>query len=205
VKSFCLNPENPDVALLKQAAQIVKDGGLVAFPTETVYGIAVSAENSEAVEWLYKVKNRPLNKPFSYHFGSLQDFFSFAGAGLNMHIRKFVNNFCPGPITIIYNDSVKNKKIGIRIPDNVVAQVFLTSCAVPVFAPSANPSGLPSPAKPSQVIDYFEKKIDALIDAGPCTFGKDSTVVEISENSYTILRQGAVDENNIAKYFQLRK
>ncbi|MBN1521694.1 MAG: threonylcarbamoyl-AMP synthase [Candidatus Aureabacteria bacterium] len=198
---FSVDPKNPDFSLLNEAAEIVKAGGLVAFPTETVYGIAAMADNAEAVEWLSRLKKRPPDKPFSYHFGSLEAFYSFAGKSLPANIRRFVNHFCPGPVTVIYTDHSRDRKIGIRIPDNLVAEIFLTRCADPVFAPSANPASLKSPVTPQEVKNYFEDQIDALIDAGPCTIGKNSTVVELTEKDYSIIRPGALPEEDISEFF----
>ncbi len=120
-------------------------------------------------------------------------------------MREVFQYFCPGPITIIYFDTVRQKKIGVRIPDNPVTEHFLSACAVPVFAPSANPASQKSPTDPSQVREYFEVMLDGLIDAGPCTYGKDSTVVDVSETGFQILRQGAVQEEDIQKFFRVKK
>ena len=198
---FLVDPKNPDFSLLNEAAEIVKAGGLVSFPTETVYGIAALADNAEAVEWLSRLKKRPPDKPFSYHFGSLDDFYRFAGESLPANIRRFVNHFCPGPVTVIYNDQIRGQKVGIRIPDNLVAEIFLTRCGGPVFAPSANPASLKSPTTPQEVRNYFEDQIDALIDAGPCTIGKNSTVVELNEKGYSIIRHGALPKEDISEFF----
>ena len=203
MKVLRVDTGKPDILLLAQAGEIVKKGGLVAFPTETVYGIAASIKSDSAIDWLYGLKKRPREKPFAYQFSSLDDFFSFSGKGVSRFVRDFFLSFLPGPVTVVYFDTVLEQKIGVRIPDHTVTQAFLSHCGGPVFAPSANPSGLPSPADPEKVIEYFENtRLDALIDAGPCRLKQDSTVVEISEPGYSILRHGALGEDKIAEYFQ---
>ncbi|MCK5707696.1 MAG: threonylcarbamoyl-AMP synthase [Candidatus Aureabacteria bacterium] len=199
MKVFYLDAKNPDLATIDKAAKIVREGGLVAFPTETVYGIAVSAKKPETIQKLYELKKRAVDKPYSYHFGSLEQFFLFSG-NINDKLKSFFNHFCPGPITVVYYDDIKKKKLGIRIPNHKTASLFLEKCDCPVFAPSANPSSKKSPTTSQEVISYFENKIDAVLDAGPCDFGKDSTVVETDGNKYKILRHGAVTEAKIKEF-----
>ena len=195
-----VEPENyeKESTKLKKISLIVKNGGLVAFPTETVYGIAVNAENKNAVKKLSAIKKRPKNKPYTYHFGSFEDFLKFEQNGCPKKVLKFIKKIMPAPITIIYYDKNRNKKIGIRIPENKIAGYFLTNCKCPVFAPSANPSGFPSPTSAQDVLNYFgENELDAVIDAGKCKLGKSSTIVEFENEEIKIIRKGCFKEKDI--------
>lgn len=175
---------------LSEAVALIKEGKLVAFPTETVYGLGADATNPEAIERLNRVKGRPPEKPYSLHLASM-DQVSEIVQDLSPLATVLMKRFWPGPLTIIVSYG-KNQTVGLRVPDHPVAQAFLTACAVPVAAPSANRSGQPPPQTAQKVIEYFQEDIDGCIDGGPTTIGRSSTVVAVEEDRVIIHREGAV-------------
>jgi L-threonylcarbamoyladenylate synthase len=204
LKIFSVDYDYPDVSLLREAAGVLLRGGIIAIPTETVYGLAVAAEKADAVERLFELKGRPQNKPFTYLFGSLNDLFRFAGEGMPAKAKDLFSAFCPGPITIIYYDHARKTRIGARVPDHAVAQMFLSECRIPVFATSANPSSKKSAVDAEEIKEYFGDRIDALVDSGKSRLQLDSTVVELTQSGYNILRQGSVMEEEIARFFKAK-
>ena len=198
MKIIKISSPEKDILKIKEAAKLVYEGHLVAFPTETVYGIAANAENPNAVEKLIKIKRRPQNKPFTYHFGSYTDFLKFENGGAPEIVKKIAREILPAPLTIVYYDEKRNKKIGIRIPNHEIACLFLKNCGCPVFAPSANPSGMESPTNTNKILKYFKNdELTAIIDAGTCPIGKSSTVIEIVNEKISVLRKGSYPEKDI--------
>ena len=185
----------PDAAVIAQAAQMLREGGLVAFPTETVYGLAADATNPKAVERLNRVKGRPPEKAYSIHL---------ADAAL---VRQFVDEipplaqqlmqaFWPGPLTIVM-PSKTGGTVGFRFPSHPVAQAFLRACDRAVVAPSANRSGSPPPTDGQEVLTALEGQFDCLLDAGPTPMGRESTVVQVVGNRLELLREGALAPETI--------
>jgi L-threonylcarbamoyladenylate synthase len=184
---------------LNEVADILRDGGIVVFPTETVYGIGANAFNEESVKRIYEVKNRPDEKPLSIMVSKIEEIEKYAVIQNEME-RKIINNFMPGPITVIlkkktgmfdYVSSGKNT-IGIRIPDNKIALKMLDRLQLPIVAPSANISGMPSGVELEQILKDFDGKIEAGINGGKATIGEGSTIVEIINDEPVILRQGKI-------------
>jgi len=184
-----LNPAKPDLDQIRQASLALSQGKLVVFPTETVYGIAACESKKEAVQKLYALKNRPLNKPFSYHIGD-------AGALEKLGVRpsstfRFLRKkFWPGPVTfIVWND--REEKIGIRFPQNEIAIRLISQCSDLLVATSANMSGETSAKTADEVVELFSDKVDIILDGGRTTGAEDSTVLDLTISPPRILRRGA--------------
>ena len=185
----------PDPAALAQAAQLLRGGGLVAFPTETVYGLGADATNPKAIERLNAVKGRAPDKPYSLHLYSVEQVRAFV-AVIPPAAAKLIDRFWPGPLTIVM-PSNNGSTIGFRLPDHPIAQAFLKACGVPVAAPSANRSGSPPPTDAKEVLTALDGSFDCLLDGGPTPLGRESTVVEIVDGRVEVRREGAIAKEEI--------
>ncbi len=189
----------------KGAADIIRNGGLVAVPTETVYGLAGSGLNEKAVSMIYEVKGRPTLKPLSLmvHGSEAMDALCLS---VPEQARTLAARFWPGPLTIVLNAKPEipsivlagGSTVGLRCPDHPLTLELLRDCGLPLAAPSANPSGEESPKDAGKVLEYFDGKIDAVIDGGRCGLGRESTIISMSQTPYRILRQGALPAEDIA-------
>jgi tRNA threonylcarbamoyl adenosine modification protein (Sua5/YciO/YrdC/YwlC family) len=187
---FKLNPKKPDVKKIKKAASVLKKGGIVAFPTETVYGLAASSRNSQAIDKLYKIKRRPKNKPFPIQVDQLKSLKDFK-VELSKDAKVLIDKYWPGPLTLVLN-SKNDEKIGFRIPQNKISQKLLKETAIPLCVPSANFSG-ENPAKSAKdVIINFDGIIEIIIDGGRCKKAIESTVVDLTATPYKVLREAAI-------------
>ena len=189
---------------IQKAAEIIRNGGLVAVPTETVYGLAGNGLDVTAVEKIYEVKGRPMVKPLSLMVpdaGAIGDYC----ADVPPAAYALAEKFWPGPLTIVLKSKRREPEIvraggdtiGLRCPDHPLTLSLLRSAGVPLAAPSANPSGFPSPKTAGEVLRYFDGRIDAVLDGGPCGLGRESTILDMSETPYRVLRQGALAEDEI--------
>ena len=191
---------------ISRAAEIISSGGLVAVPTETVYGLAGNGLNEEAVKEIYSVKGRPEVKALSLMVPGKEAMKQYCenvpGAACAL-----AEKFWPGPLTIILEsrDCVPEivraggSTVGLRCPDHDLTLELLKSCALPLAAPSANPSGEPSPKNAKKVLEYFDGKIGAVLDGGECGIGTESTIIDMSQRPYRILRKGALSEKEISR------
>lgn len=194
-----LVPEADQASEICRAAQILASGGLVSFPTETVYGLGADVENDDALARVFSVKGRPACHPLIVHVA--------APAMLERYARdipeaawRLAECFCPGPLTLI----LKRKKgvsglvtggqdtIGLRIPSHPLAQSLLTAFGRGIAAPSANRFGRVSPTRAAHVIQEFGDRIDSVLDGGPCAIGLESTIVDLSGQRPRLLRPGAI-------------
>ena len=179
-------PKAPDI---KKAAGILQKGGIVALPTETVYGLAVNATDNNALKRLYSIKKRPDNKPFTIQIADraqLASYIDEVPAGL----KKIVDRFWPGPLTIITNG--KSGKIGLRIPDNKVTLAVINEVKLPLAVTSANISGEKAVGSAKEVADIFDESIDLIVDDGNIAGGVESTVLDCTVSPFKILRKGAI-------------
>lgn len=185
-----------DIAL---AGEIIARGGLVAFPTETVYGLGANALNPDAVKKIFQAKGRPGDNPLIVHIAKKEDIVPLVKK-VTEKARALMDAFFPAPLTIILPKSDLIDKcvsggldtVAVRMPENETARRLIEASGCPIAAPSANTSGLPSPTKAEYVIDDMNGKIDAIIDGGDCKFGVESTVITLAGDTPTILRPGAV-------------
>ncbi len=184
-----------DPVALNEAAKILRSGGLVAFPTETVYGLGADATNPKAIERLNHVKGRPPEKPYSLHLHSAEQMRPFVDS-IPAIAAKLIERFWPGPLTVVM-PSKSGQTVGFRLPNHPIAHAFLKACDVPVAAPSANRAGLPPPTDAKEVLAALGATFDCLLDGGPTTLGRESTVVEIVNGRVEIRREGAVSKEAI--------
>ena len=187
----------PSKKIIARAAKILRSGGLVAFPTETVYGLGANLLNKKGIARLYRVKRRPRGKPFTVHIENTL-VIKTLGCKITKAAKTLADKYWPGPLTIILN--CKNgKKIGFRMPDNKVALKLIKEAGVPVAAPSANISGEAPPTSAEDVLKQLAGSIDILLDAGPTEIGVESTVIDMTVTPPRILREGAISENELLK------
>ncbi len=194
-----IDDRNIDNDLIGQAADIIKRGGIVAFPTETVYGLGANGLNEEAVKNIYRAKGRPSDNPLILHISNIEE--------LDPLVREIpdlayacMERFWPGPLTIIFKKSqliphiitAGLDTVAIRMPDHRIASKLISLSGVPIAAPSANLSGRPSPTKGIHVIEDMVGKIDMIIDGGDTGLGLESTVLDLSTDRSTILRPGGI-------------
>lgn len=187
---------------------IMRVGGLVAVPTETVYGLAGNGLDEKAVAEIYEVKGRPEVKPLSL---MVHDAASMERYCENVPPQAYTlaKKFWPGPLTIVMKAKpcvpeivrAGGETVGLRCPDHPLTLELLEKSGVPFAAPSANPSGEPSPKNADSVLKYFDGKIDAVLDGGECGIGCESTLIDLSRTPYRILRQGALPADEIADAF----
>ena len=188
-----------------EAAEIIKTGGLVAVPTETVYGLAGNGLDEEAVKQIYEVKGRPQVKPLSLMVPGAEAMDRYC-EDVPQGARLLAERFWPGPLTIVLKakDFIPSivlaggDTVGLRCPDHPMTLELLKKAGVPFAAPSANPPGEESPKTAQKVWDYFSGKIEGIIDGGECGIGRESTIISMAQKPYRILRQGALAEKEIA-------
>jgi len=197
-RSFQVPPFGFDPALLEEPARILRAGGLVAFPTETVYGLGASAENPDAVARLKKLKQRPEDKPFSYHLASLGQVSEIAGE-LSPMARALVDRYCPGPLTLVLpgEKGSRTSTVGIRVPAGEIAQKLIELVGSPLYVPSANPSGEAPALRAEDVVGYFGDDVDAVVDGGTVLLKQASTVVRVDGGHYEVLREGIITREMI--------
>jgi L-threonylcarbamoyladenylate synthase len=191
-------------AEVRRAAQLLRAGGLVAFPTETVYGLGADASSEKAVARLYQVKRRPADHPVIVHFASAQAAFDWAGE-IPDAARALAKKFWPGPLTLILKRSPKARDfvtggqptVGLRVPSHPVAQQLLNEFGGAVAAPSANRFGEVSPTTAAHVRADLGKDVDLVLEGGPSEVGIESTIVDLSGGTAALLRPGAITRAQI--------
>ena len=194
-----VDPENPDEEVISQGAEIIRAGGLVAFPTETVYGLGANGLSGEACRRIYAAKGRPSDNPLILHIAGEEGLTSLVRE-VPEAARKLMEAFWPGPLTIIFpkSDMVPPEVTGglstvaVRFPAGKTAAALIKKSGVPIAAPSANSSGKPSPTRASHVEFDLGGKIDMIIDGGPAEVGLESTIADATAEPVALLRPGAV-------------
>jgi len=203
-KVLKIDPHSPDESAIEFAATLLRDGGLVAFPTETVYGIGANFLDKKAIERLYEIKKRPLDKPFTIHISTI-DMIGRMGCEISPLADHLIKKFWPGPLTIVLKRTDPrprrsgNGTLAFRMPRNTVAKDLISKSGVPLAVPSANISGEKSPTEAAEVLDRLDGKIDLILDSGKTEFGRESTIIDASTPSYRILRKGAIPETEITE------
>lgn len=198
--------QNYDINKIREAAEEIRNGNLVLFPTETVYGIGANALDSNAVSNIFKAKGRASDNPLIVHICNLNMLKQLVQEVNEIEI-KLINNFWPGPLTIIFNKkecvpysvTAGLETVGIRFPSNKVAQELIKLSNLPIAAPSANVSGKPSGTKIEDIINELDGKIEYILDAGMTDIGVESTVIRIIDNKVHILRPGKITKEDIEK------
>ena len=189
---------------IAQAAEVIKSDGLVAVPTETVYGLAANGLSERAVEKLYEAKGRPETKPISLFVADMKDAEHFCRE-IPEEAYALGEKFWPGPLTMVLKrrenvpdiTAAGGNTVGVRCPDNVLTLELLRLSGVPLTGTSANISGMPNANSIDEVMAYFDGKIDCAIDGGKCTGGVPSTVVDMTGPEVKILRRGAISSEDI--------
>ncbi len=193
-----------DNELIQHAAEIIKRGGIVAFPTETVYGLGADAFNPLAVARIFEVKRRPYFDPLIVHVAHPADVKKLVKE-IPSHAKKLIERFWPGPLTVVL---LKNENfpdivtaglptVAIRMPDHPMALSLIKECRCPIAAPSANPFGYLSPTTAEHVREQLGDQVDLILDGGPCPVGVESTIVSFSEERPWLLRPGGVSLEEI--------
>ena len=198
-KVILLEENNLEEELINQAGEILQKGGLVAFPTETVYGLGADATNPEAVKKIFEAKGRPQDNPLIIHVASFDNLEEYV-TEISILAKKIMNKFWPGPLTIILNKSDKIpaitsaglNSVGVRMPSNIIARKLIAAAGVPIAAPSANISGRPSPTEVQRCIEDLMGKVDCILGGGKCEVGLESTIIDCSVDPPCILRPGAI-------------
>ena len=198
-KIIRVDRNNPEIELIDLAAKVIREGGLVAFPTETVYGIGANSFNEEAIKKIFIAKGRPQDNPLIVHIAELEQIYDLVKE-VPQKAKTLMKKFWPGPLTLIFKKSQKvpyvntagMDTVAIRMPSNTIAHLLIKRAEVPISAPSANVSGKPSPTDASHVIEDLYGKVDVIIDGGKCDVGVESTVLDLTEKVPVILRPGAV-------------
>jgi L-threonylcarbamoyladenylate synthase len=195
-----VDPTAPDPELIARAAECLRAGGLVAFPTETVYGLGAHALDRRAVQRVFAAKERPANDPLIVHVAAIDDI-----APLVVEIppaaRDLAVRFWPGPLTIVLRRSERVPDevtagldtVAIRVPSHPIAQGLLQCARLPIAAPSANRFSRPSPTRAAHVLADLGGRIDMIVDGGPTSVGLESTVIDLASQPPTVLRPGVID------------
>jgi L-threonylcarbamoyladenylate synthase len=188
-------------AAIARAAERLRAGGLVAFPTETVYGLGVHALDAAAVRRLFAAKGRPAEDPLIVHVASLDHVATIAADDVDFGLlRRLAARFWPGPLTVVLPKSARIppevtaglQTVGVRVPAHPVAHALLEAARIPIAAPSANLFSRPSPTRAQHVLDDLRGRIDMVIDAGATDVGVESTVLDLTSSPPIVLRPGAV-------------
>lgn len=201
MKTKILTTDKKDI---ETAARIIRRGGLVAFPTETVYGLGANALDEDAVAKLYEAKGRPSDNPMIVHISRASEIGQLTRM-LSPEIVALIENFWPGSLTMVVKkkEAVPDRTTGgldtvaVRMPDSRAALELISTSGCPIAAPSANLSGSPSPTRADDVIADMDGRIDAIIKGDDCRVGIESTVVDMTAKTPTILRPGIITAENI--------
>lgn len=194
-----LDTELPQQETIELAASIIQNGGLVAFPTETVYGLGADAMNESAVRKLFKAKGRPADNPLIVHIGS-RGMLDLVAGDITARAHQLIDCFWPGPLTLVLTRrpevapavSAGLSTVAVRMPENKIALELIKSSRTPIAAPSANASGRPSPTTAAHVLEDLDGRIDLILDGGSSSVGIESTVLDVTTDPPLILRPGAI-------------
>ena len=189
---------------ISEAAEILKGGGLVAFPTETVYGLGGNGLDKEAAKKIYAAKGRPSDNPLILHVSSIEEVYPLVKA-LPEKAKKLMEAFWPGSLTLVLpkSDIVPKESTGgletvaLRSPENALTLDLIRACGFPIAGPSANLSGRPSPTEASHVFEDLGGRIEGILEDGAVGIGVESTIVDLSENCPTLLRPGAITPEDL--------
>jgi len=207
-KILKIDSDNPEIEKIKRAAEVIRCGGTVAFPTETVYGLGANALDEQAIDKIFKAKGRPQDNPLIVHISEISQLDELVES-IPEKAFLLMEKFWPGPLTLIFNRSSKVpdkitgglSTVAIRMPNHAIALQLIKYSNLPIAAPSANISGKPSPTESSHVIEDLFGKIDIVIDGGSTGVGLESTVLDVSSEIPVILRPGGVTFEQLLTIF----
>lgn len=201
-----LDKENIDESIFEIPTHVLKSGGLVAFPTETVYGLGANAFDECAIKNIFKAKGRPSDNPLIVHIWNVSQLDELV-LEISESAKLLIDEFWPGPLTLLFKKSEKVPyvtsggldTVAIRMPDNEIALKLLRSVNIPIAAPSANTSGRPSPTNSEHVLEDLDGKVDIVIDGGVTGVGLESTVLDLTCQMPMILRPGGVTQEDLTR------
>ncbi len=191
-----INPALPEPEKILEAARIIRQGGLVVFPTETVYGIAADSNNPQAMQRLNDVKKRTENKPYSILIaqrGIIDNYTSYT----HPNLYKLIDKYWPGPLTVILPAKQEGETIGIRMPDHTVALRLVEESGCTIAAPSANLEGKKAPTNCHEALADLNGKVDLALDGGAVDFGISSTIVDFTKDKPTVIRDGVITQPDV--------
>ena len=199
-----ISPLEIDVEAISKAASIIREGGLVVFPTETVYGLGGNGLNSDAAKKIYAAKGRPSDNPLIIHISTPEEAEKYCYT--NEYYYKLAKAFMPGPLTVILpkRDIIPLSVTGgldtvaVRCPSHPIARALIKEAGLPIAAPSANISGRPSPTCARFVIEDMDGRVDMIIDGGECDIGLESTIVKLEDGKAILLRPGAITSDALS-------
>ena len=194
-----IDVNKPDKDLIAVFASMLASGKTVIFPTETVYGLGANALDEEATAKIYQAKGRPSDNPLLVHVADKEDVYDLV-ENIDNRAKLLMDRFWPGPLTIVFKkkDIIPDRTSGgldtvaIRMPSDQVARDLIRQAGVPIAAPSANISGRPSPTKPEHIIRDMDGRVDGILVGGPCNYGVESTIVDLSGDVAMVLRPGSI-------------
>ena len=197
IKEIGIN--KPDQDLISLFANMLADGKTVIFPTETVYGLGANALDEDAATKIYQAKGRPSDNPLLVHVADKEDVYDLV-ENVDDRAKLLMDKFWPGPLTIVFKKKaiIPDRTSGgldtvaIRMPSDQVARDLIRQAGVPIAAPSANISGRPSPTKPEHIIIDMDGRVDGILVGGPCDYGVESTIIDLSEDLAMVLRPGSI-------------
>lgn len=200
-KTVIIDEKNIDADIMREAGSIIKNGGLVAFPTETVYGLGGDALNPDSSKKIYAAKGRPSDNPLIVHIANWDSLYKIVKE-IPEDAKKLSDAFWPGPLTMIFkkSDVVPYETTGgldtvaVRMPSHPVALSFIEAAGGYIAAPSANISGRPSPTEARYVVEDMDGRIEMILDGGACEVGLESTIVDLTDDHPVILRPGYVTQ-----------
>ncbi|MFQ5681237.1 MAG: L-threonylcarbamoyladenylate synthase [Candidatus Omnitrophota bacterium] len=195
-KLIKVNRFHPEPDKIEQAAAILRNGGLVAFPTDTVYGLGALRENKDALQRLYEVKQRPQDKPFVLQFADAQAAGDFV-RDAPPFVWRMMQRFWPGALTIVLRPPQAASNVGLRIPGHNIALALLAAACGPLAVSSANISSRPSPLDAQDALQDLSGKIEMVVDGGETDLGLESTVVDVTMQPIRILRRGAIEDSEL--------
>jgi L-threonylcarbamoyladenylate synthase len=210
-KILKINPQHPDISLIAEAVNILEGGGVVAYPTETFYGLAADCRNENALEKIFLIKGRDIKNPLSVIIGDLGDLKDIVQE-IPQYALLLIDKFWPGALTLVFTASQNvsprlmagTGKIGVRISSHPIATALAKALRHPVTATSANPSGAGECTSAHDVIECLGDRIDAVIDGGRVPGGKGSTIIDTTANPPVILREGAISNSLILNVLEYR-
>ena len=199
-----LDPQSPDEEAIERAASIIRGGGLVAFPTETVYGLGADAMSEAAVKKIFAAKGRPADNPIIVHVCG-GEMLNTVSARVSAKAQLLAGRFWPGPLSLVLERNPKVSSlvsaglntVAVRMPRSKIALELIRRAGTPVAAPSANISGRPSPTAASHVLNDLEGRVDLILDGGPTSIGVESTVLDMTADPPLILRPGWITREQL--------
>lgn len=204
-----VDPERPDPKVMEKAGAVIRGGGLVAFPTETVYGLGGDGLQASSSAKIYQAKGRPSDNPLIVHIAAVDDLYRVA-AQVPDEALALAKEFWPGPLTMIfpktgrvpYETTGGLDSVAVRMPDHPVALSLIRAAGGAVAAPSANRSGRPSPTRAAHVAEDLDGRIDMILDGGMVGIGLESTIVDLTESTPVILRPGAISREMLCAHLE---